>query len=58
MNKSYEVGLEGWVLGHYRLVGDRIQATEVEAKYLVMSGQLVEPGTLAKKTRKAPTSSK
>lgn len=40
MKISWVVKLEGWILGAYRRVGDVVQATEEEAKYIVMSGAI------------------
>ena len=62
--KSYVVKAEGFIAGAHRSKGDRLQLTEREAKYLVLSGLVSEthakteapkqepsPAALDKKTR-------
>jgi len=53
--RDYKVMTDAWVGGVYRKEGDKIQLTEAEAKYLVLSGVL----TLDKpKTASAPAVAK
>lgn len=40
--KSYVVTAEGWVFGTYREIGETVEASELEAKYLLMAGTIAE----------------
>lgn len=42
MKKPYRVAIAGYLLGAHRKVGDAVNLTEAEAKYLLLDGTVTE----------------
>ena len=59
MNKlDYTVIAEGWVNGVYRKVGDKVQMTEAEAKYLGASVSRDKPKAASQAAKAQPKDAK
>lgn len=53
--KTYVVNAEGFIAGAHRKKGARIQLTEREAKYFVLSGLLSDPQAKAAAPKQEPS---
>lgn len=52
VTKTYTVLTEGFIHGRLRAVGDPVEMTETQAKYLLLSGQIGEKASPVKKAQK------